>query len=270
VLRTALRPKWLGLLGVALLVVVAFVQLGRWQLGVAQDKALAEQLAAAKARQPVALSTVLRPHEPFPGALSARPVTVTGRYAAAEQVLVPNRRLDGREGSWVVTAFRTSEGAVLPVLRGFTTHPAAIAPAPEGDLVLAGGLAPGESPAHDPTPLPSGQLASVDLSVLVNAWPGELYNAFLFLQEEQPAAAGAPAPATDPALDRVPVPTGEVGVNWRNAAYAAQWWVFALFALWLWWRMVRDDHRKQAAAGEPEDPGETDDSVPSRSRSSSQ
>ena len=37
----------------------------------------------------------------------------------------------------------------------------------------------------------------------------------------------------------------------RNAAYAVQWWVFALFALWLWWRMVREDHRRQGAV-EPE------------------
>ena len=32
------------------------------------------------------------------------------------------------------------------------------------------------------------------------------------------------------------------GLSWRNAAYALQWWVFALFAGYMWWRMVRDDY----------------------------
>jgi hypothetical protein len=26
-------------------------------------------------------------------------------------------------------------------------------------------------------------------------------------------------------------------------AYAFQWWVFAAFTLWMWWRMVLDAHR---------------------------
>jgi cytochrome oxidase assembly protein ShyY1 len=243
VLRTALKPKWLGLLGVVVLVVIAFVQLGRWQLGVAHDKALAEQLAQAKARPVVELATVLRPHVPFPGELSGVPVRVTGRYAVDRQVLVPDRRLDDRTGWWVVTAFETDDGAVLPVLRGFTTDPAGLPAAPSEPLVLVGGLAPGESPAHDARPLPEGQLGSVDLGVLVNRWPGEFYNAFLFLATETTESATVLPPGA--ALARVPTPSGEVALNWRNASYAAQWWVFALFAVWLWWRMVRDDHRSR-------------------------
>ena len=43
-LRTALKPKWLALLALALLIGIAFVQLGRWQLGVAHDKARAEAI----------------------------------------------------------------------------------------------------------------------------------------------------------------------------------------------------------------------------------
>lgn len=61
----------------------------------------------------------------------------------------------------------------------------------------------------------------------------------------------------------MPTPTPTPGINWRNASYAAQWWVFALFALWLWWRMVRDAHRQDhpaPAAGEGDPaPRHTDD-----------
>jgi len=258
VLRTALKPKWLGLLVLVLALCYGFFLLGRWQLEVARDSALKEQLAQAKAQAVVTVESVLKPHQAFPNELSARAVSATGHYEPTEQVTVPDRRLDGAAGYWVVTALHTDEGPVLPVLRGFVTD-AALAPAPpDGRLMVVGGLAPGESPVSGAA-LPDGQLRSVDLAVLVNRWDGDLYNAFVFAQSEE-AVTGQDAvnlielPDLH-GLQRVPTPTGEVGLNWRNAAYAAQWWVFALFALWMWWRMVRDDHRKSRET-------EADDATP--------
>jgi hypothetical protein len=32
-------------------------------------------------------------------------------------------------------------------------------------------------------------------------------------------------------------------VAWQNLSYALQWFVFAGFGLFMWWRLVRDDHR---------------------------
>lgn len=237
-LRTALTPRFLGLLGLVLVVGVVFVQLGRWQLGVAEGNAQREAVEEARAAKPVALTEVLGPHEPFPGELSSRPVTVSGRYVDG-QVLVPDRRLDGRAGSWVVTPFLVdATGGTLPVLRGFVTDPGQAGAPPTGTLTLEGGLAPSESPTDVVTPGP-GEIASVDTSVLVNTWSGDLYNAFVFLSAERPA--------TGPQLTKVPTPLAPTGVTWRNAAYAVQWWVFAAFALWLWWRMVREAHERTAA-----------------------
>ena len=45
-IRTALRPGWLALLALLVVVVVSFYQLGMWQLGVSSNKA-ARELAAA-------------------------------------------------------------------------------------------------------------------------------------------------------------------------------------------------------------------------------
>ena len=43
--------------------------------------------------------------------------------------------------------------------------------------------------------------------------------------------------------------------DWRNLAYSAQWFVFAAFAVVLWWRMLRDDvARRSATAAAPEHP----------------
>lgn len=241
-LRTALKPRNLALLAVAVLVVIAFVQLGRWQLGVAEDEALRESLARARSQQPVAVETVLRPHSDFPGELGTRSVTATGEFGT-DQVVVGGRRLHGRTGFWVVAPLRVAaSGATLPVLRGFVTSPSDLPPVPTGTVTVTGGLAPPESPyAGDPPP--QGQLASVDTSVLVGRWPGDLYNAFVFQQQEEPAAA----PATLGSMERVPTPSGETGFKWRNAAYALQWWAFAAFALYMWWRIVRDEGREEAA-----------------------
>ena len=93
-LRTALKPRFLGLLGLVLVVGVAFVLLGRWQLGVAESTAHRDAVEQARAQDPAPITTVLRPQAPFRGDLSSRPVTATGQYAAEGQLLVPDRRLE--------------------------------------------------------------------------------------------------------------------------------------------------------------------------------
>ena len=249
-LRTAVKPKWLMLLVVAALVALAFVQLGRWQLGRAHEQARAEALAEA-ARQPVVpVAELLTPHTEFPSAAGGRLVTATGTYGAG-QVLVPGRLLEGRKGYWVLTPLRTHT-ATLAVVRGFTTEPIAPAP-PAGTLTATVSLAPGESPAAEPSR--DGRLGSVDLARLVNTWPGALYNAFGFAQREvagtSAQAANTPpantplanAPADDPGpLTRIPPPRPDTSLNARNVGYALQWWVFAGFAFFLWLRMVQADN----------------------------
>lgn len=242
-LRTALKPRWLGLLGVVILIGVAFVQLGRWQLGVAHDKARVEAVKAAGAKPVVDVAAILTPHEPFPADGSGRMVTATGTYAAG-QVLVKGRLLHGRTGYWVVAPFTVaSTGATFPLVRGWTSAPTP-PPVPTGAHTVRAALAPGEAPSADG--LPPGILSSVDLSRLVNAWPGDLYNAFGFVQDETPA----PPAATTAGLARVPPPLPPSGLQWRNASYALQWWVFAAFALYLWVRMVHQAHREERGQGD--------------------
>ncbi len=262
-LRTALKPRWLGLLVVVVLVIVAFVQLGRWQLGVARDSASIERLRQVASQPPVDVTTVLAPHTAFPASASSRRVLATGRYAADGAILVPDRRLDGRPGLWVITPFVVEPtGVRLAVLRGFVSSADQVTPAPTGRLTLHGGLAPSESPSPA-TGLPQGQLGSVDLSVLVNLWPGQTYNAFLFLQDESAAGPDAQVAGTLNALTHVPTPVADTGLKWRNAAYALQWWVFAGFAAYMWWRMVRDD-RDRADDGDVDGADDDPDQAPVR------
>jgi cytochrome oxidase assembly protein ShyY1 len=248
VLRTALKPRWLGLFAVLVVILVSFTWLGLWQLSVAQDRGRAEAVEKAPRQPVVDLTSVVGPHQAFPADGSSRRVRATGSYAADGQFLVAPRRLEGRTGYWVVSPFVVdSTGGTLAVVRGWTTDPTSVPAPPAGTLTLVGSLAPGESPAQPPAEPPDGDpsvggpevLGSIDLAVLVNRWPGDLYNAFAFAIEER---GGEGAQIDLGSLERVPPPLiGETGLSWRNAAYALQWWIFALFAAYMWFRMVRDD-----------------------------
>lgn len=247
-----LKPRWLGLLAVLVVVLVAFTFLGLWQLSVAKDEARKKAVEEAPRQPVVALTQVLRPHAEFPATGSGRRVSAVGHYDATGQVVVPDRRLDGATGSWVITPFVVeATGARVAVLRGFVRGTAAPAPTTTGTVTVVGSIAPGESPATGAVPLPAGQLGSVDLGKLVNQWPGDIYNAFLFGISETPDATGAGpvgSSATPGVIERVPPPPVPSGLNLRNAAYALQWWVFGLFAAWMWWRMVRDDYALEQVA----------------------
>jgi len=130
-----LKPRWLGLLGVLVVLLVAFAVLGLWQLSVARDDARREALAQAPTQAAVALDQVLTPHTAFPAEASGRPVTMTGRYDAGGQVLVVDRRLDGTSGSWVVTPLVVDgSSARVAVLRGFVAGEALTRPAPSSTV----------------------------------------------------------------------------------------------------------------------------------------
>lgn len=47
-----------------------------------------------------------------------------------------------------------------------------------------------------------------------------------------------------------PQPLGADTQVWRNYAYALNWGVFAVVALWFWWRFIRDQRAAENAAAE--------------------
>ncbi len=253
-IRTALRPGWLALLGLLVVVVWSFYQLGMWQIGVSSNEASREHAVAQAARPTEPLAEVTAPHQPFPADGAGLSVTTEGEYAAQHQFLVPGRVLEDEPGYWVVTPVRTEasgEPAMLPVVRGFVADPAdADRPGP-GTVRVTGTLAPSESPgeAADLGALPEGQRAAVDTADLVNVWDDPVYNAFIFLVEEEPLT-------TSGAVERIPPPVfGDSGIVWRNFGYGLQWFVFAGFAVYMYLRFLRqaaqDAGSVSGAAGAP-------------------
>ena len=235
-----------------LVLCVSFGWLGNWQLDVARSKE--HPHPAAPSGAPVPLDRVTQPQQVFRTGMQGRVVSVSGTYDQTRQVLVSGKRLEGRAGFWVMTPLRTAGGALVPVVRGFGTGsvagagpaPAATDPryaAPLGEVSVTGVLqAPEPGADSDGTP-PAGTVPAADTADLVNLWGGPIYNVLLFASAGQPVAPGALALSAVP-----PAPADEGGgLGLRNAAYALQWWLFAAFALLLWWRMVRQDALDEVA-----------------------
>jgi cytochrome oxidase assembly protein ShyY1 len=264
-LRAALRPRMLVLLVLLLGAAAVCGRLGVWQLDRAEIRgasATAQRLAAQEAATPVALGAVLAPQTAFSGELVGRRVLARGVYDAAGQVLVANRTLDGRTGYLVLTPLRVTDdrpdpasgsaspadavqvpaGApVLPVVRGWVVVPddAAALAVPAGEVTVTAYLQSSEASGR--TDLPSGQVDAISSAELLNLWGGPIWSAYAVLTASEPAQGDALA------LLPAPVRSG-AGLNLQNVAYAAQWWIFGGFAIFLWLRMVRDEATGEARA----------------------
>jgi surfeit locus 1 family protein len=231
VLRTALRPASLGLLALMLAAATAFAALGHWQLDRSREHA-----RPAPTERVVPLATVLAPASPFTGKADAQRVSVTGQYVASDTVLVPGRELAGRAGSWVVTALRVGpdgaagSGGLLPVVRGWLPAGQDPPPPPAGAVPLTGRLQVSEEPHGVGA---DGRLRAVSSADLVNLWQPPLYTGFLLAGAAQPPLTAVPSPAPHRQLDL------------QNLSYAFQWWLFAVFAVLFWVKIVRDRHRAE-------------------------
>lgn len=244
-LRTALRPRSLALLALALAVAAAFAGLGQWQLDRARSQGEARAAQEVRAAQgPVPLEEVLAPATTFTAGLVGTAVTVEGSFRPGSQVVAADRGLDGAagEGSWVLVALDVPQPAggtaVLPVVRGWLPAGAPVPAPPAGEATVTGRLAAGEAPVGLPagaTPGDVGPLESVSPADLANLWGPPVYTGLLL-------AADPPRP-----LQEVPAPAGGGGLALVNVSYALQWWVFGGFAVFLWWRTVREDHLRRAA-----------------------
>jgi cytochrome oxidase assembly protein ShyY1 len=125
----------------------------------------------------------------------------------------------------------------------------ATVPAPHGDATVVGWLQPPEG-TGEPDPDPGDDVVpQLRIADLVQRVDVDLYGAYLVLDPERtdgPDAAAATGPGLEPAtLDQLP----EAGqfTALRNLLYAVEWWVFAGFAAFVWWRYVRDVTAEAAA-----------------------
>lgn len=243
-LKTAFKPRWiLSLLG-ALLVATGFVLLSQWQFNRSATDAPPPLTTTETA---VPLTSHIKPAEPLMANEADQMLDASGHFLPGKQVLVGNRLSGERLGYWVVAAFAV-DGApdqnIIPVVRGWQPDATEPAPAPTGELKLTGRLLPTEGPLTRDARQPA--FNSLSVSELINVWDVDSYSGFL-IAGPVTGADGADHSATTTSLVQVEVgpQPQERQINWLNIFYGIEWVVFAGFAVFLWYRLVADDYRRQ-------------------------
>lgn len=244
-------PRRLGFHVLTVLAVLVCIVAARWQW----ERANRSEADAVPEGPVVALAD-LDPATAFSGMR----VGISGVFDTAGEVLVAPRPREGRDGAWVVTPMQptAADGAepvpgasidpattAVAIVRGWVPSGQRPTPPPAGVVDVVGVLV-ADSRQADPL-LTAGDpptLAAVDTGALSEYAGYPVRSGWFALTDLRPAGEGQPLP-----LQVTELPGAEVGLNWRNAAYALQWIVFAGFVLFFWTRF-RHDHMHRPAEQE--------------------
>ncbi len=242
-----LRPRWIGALVLALALAAGFAWLGQWQLERAIESG---KVVDAPSETVVPLATVAKPGGPITDKATGQLVSVTGSFVPGDYQLLEGRLNYGKAGWWVV-GHLTIEGdggkpVALAVARGWaadeTTAKAAVArlaEEPASSQTFVARLLPTEAPEVPADKSRPTVMRTMSVAALYNLWTGvdgvDVYSAYV-------VERGAPAGLTQ--IDSPP-PIEESTLNWLNLFYAAEWIIFAGFAIFLWYRLVKDAKQRE-------------------------
>jgi len=239
----ARTPRWIGILVVCLAIAAAFALLGQWQLSRSVEGGTTIDRDSETS---VPLESIAEPQQAVTTIAAGQRVTVEATLLD-EFVVLSGRLNDGESGHWVVGHAIDAGGASIAVALGWAPTADAAADAVEGiepgERTFTGRFVTSEGPEEDD--FENGEQNSLSVAALINQWPtvpNGVYGGYIVWDD---AAAG---------LDVIDSPVPEVGLtlNWLNVFYAVEWAVFAVFAVYLWFRLVKDAWEREQEDEEPE------------------
>lgn len=230
----ARRPKWLLALGGFLVIVGVFSALAQWQWQRSIDEATIIERDTETA---VPLESVAIPQSTITTDASGRMVSVECAIVDTDDLWVTNRAVPGDRGDWLVRHCLTPDGYSVAVVAGWA--PAQFdGPYPDTSGSVVGRYVPTESPQT--SNFEAGLREVIAIGEVVNLWadPGPVYGGFIVM-------AQAPMPLRT--IPTEPPPT-DASLNILNVFYSIQWIIFAVFALYFWYRLVKDEWEKELDA----------------------
>lgn len=229
--------------------VVAMVALALWQWDRAHSR-VADPLTLA----PVTVDQVSAVGDPVVRPANvARRVTATGTYDNQKSFVIL-KPVAGSSEVWAMSILRLTDGSAIPVVHGRTrsvTEAQAVT-LPSGQVVVSGRLQPSQNVGLRPSasdlkityPV-GGVLGGVSTSELVGLVDGPLRPGFIAAETQEPTVTIAE-----------PLPPSEIvvlprGLRVQNVLYTVQWSLFALFALFVYGRALRDAWRDHSGWRDP-------------------
>ncbi len=235
VLKTLRQPRYAALSALMIIVALACVAAGTWQIfRFEQKRHENDQLRHNAHSATTTVDAVL----PLVGAgtgsssydVDFRPVRARGRYDAKHQSLVRDRTIGDDVGFIVLTPLQTRGGSLL-VARGFIAQPASgaiptIPAPPPGEVTVLASVRAPESRNDEANLLNDSQVRSINPGDQAARLGTDVYDGYAELGAGQPGTAGVRAlPA--PSLAN---PAGGA-LEPQHFAYVIQWYLFALLAL---------------------------------------
>jgi cytochrome oxidase assembly protein ShyY1 len=218
----ARQPKWIGALFLALAVAAIFASLGQWQL----DRTFTKD-------QPQVIAYNLE--------------SVAVKIDTKNVYLIANRLSEGERGYWLVANSTDSQNKSLTIALGWSADLNLLKQERqalmESDLQkyetkLEGVFIPTEAPLPQSNSLPF-VFDSLSLAQLVNVYSSEK---LIKAQPEILALTGSSQASAWPPLQAIKIAYAPgQNINWLSAFYFLEWLVFAGFAVFLWWRLVKDE-----------------------------
>jgi cytochrome oxidase assembly protein ShyY1 len=239
------RPRWIAMLLLCLLVAGVFAWLGQWQLGRAIDTAPVQKSTSEQVKP---IADVVKPGEYLDDRLVGQKVAVDGTWVPGDFIVVSSRYNDGVEGYWVTGQLRianTATPASVAVAVGWTPDRATADAAASalstsaGAASVTGRLISDEGPVvpdQNGDPL---ELTRMSPAALLSRWHDiqglDVYRPYMTSAQPLGGLQAISSPAPDE----------HQGVNWLNLFYAVEWAVFAGFAFYLWYRLAKDAWEKE-------------------------
>ncbi|WP_146188104.1 SURF1 family protein [Mycetocola zhujimingii] len=239
--RTMLEPRWIAMLLLALLVSGAFAWLGQWQLERAVTSTETVDQPTERVRP---IADVAETGGPLRDSIVGQLVEVDGVLVPGDYLVVSERVNLGETGYWVTGHLLTDSEpqASIAVALGWTpdgdvadeTVAALNSDAEASVVTVTGRLNASQAPELPEDDADPFELTTMSMAAFVNIWSDmgnrPVYNGYVVADE---------APEGLTVIDAPPVEEG-VTLNWLNIFYAAEWIVFAGFAVFVWYHLVKD------------------------------
>ena len=241
----ARRPKWIAALLFALAIAGGFAALGQWQLARSIESGVVSE---AESEVAVPLDSVATLNGPLTTDAVGQLVELDVTFVPGDSVVLVDRLIEADRGCWVVAhgvvSGGSADGASVAVALGWAPDEDAAAAAiaefesstRSQSTPITGRYLSSESPQQ--SDFEAGKRTALSIAELINLWadpPDGVYGGYVVLDEAPAGLATIPTPPPD----------REVSLNLLNLFYAAEWVIFAGFAVFLWWRLVRDEWEKE-------------------------